>query len=493
MLFSAALNQYCEMLPCNAREIASACGISASALSRYRSGERTPTSSGKAMSRLTKGIAALLREYDVNPLATDQDVLITLTSDQVQKDIAISRFSHRMDVLMDIVDLRNADIADEVGVDPSYVSRVRHGQRMPQTRALFARACARVAADRCIESGLLDLLPSLEGISVNDASAVLSAEDSRRALFELLLSWLIGTQLVELETADIVQALELVSNFDYAPLRRKLLDDSYWSDRIAAGSILAHDDSRFFYGLEGAREAELGFIDELLRSGDRGTVTIFSNLTTQALLSDEAFRNRHKAGFMRFLERGGRLEVIHDIQRPFSEVLTGLEYCLPIYMTGRAKAYYLDYAPSAALRFSVYVSEGCAFSGEEVEGEFNSRRCHLVKRPAEIAHYRRKVEAVRKLARPMFELYRMDDPVQRQEYERTRAQRFEHAKGAEVAVGRFGALHAVSYQSECSVLALARDPVVRVVIRHPRMNEIVSHLDKILEEADAEQRGRVTT
>jgi len=484
--FVSTLNQYCEMLPCNAREIAAACGISASALSRYRNGERTPTRTGKAMMQLAKGIATLMRKYRVNPLVTDKDILIALAADQVLQSVAFSRFSHRMDNLMDAFDLHNVDIANAIGVDPSYVSRVRHGRRMPQTRAVLARECARAAAERCIEKDLFDVLPSLEGISVSDVSAVLAANTPRRSLFELLLSWLIGAQLVALETEDIVQALALVNDFEYAPIRQKLLSNSYWGDRIADEGVLAQDDSRFFYGLEGAREAELGFIDELLRNGESGDVTIFSNLASEALVSDLTFLERHRSGFMRFLENGGRMQIIHDIQRPFTEVMSGLEYCLPLYLTGRVKAFYLDYAPSAALRFSVYVSDKCAYSAEEIEGDFNSRRCHLVKRLVEIQHYRRKAEALCKLARPMFDLYRMDDPVQCREYERARAQLRERAKGVEVAVGRYDSLHIMSYQGEGAVVVLARDPEARAIIRHPRMIEVVAHLDEILEEADGE-------
>ncbi len=486
MSFASTLNQYCEMLPCNAREIAAACGISASALSRYRNGERTPTRTGKAMMQLAKGIAALMRKYRVSPLVTDKDILIALASDQVLQSAAFSRFSHRVDILMDAFDLHNVDIANAVGVDPSYVSRVRHGRRMPQTRAVLARECARAAAECCIEKDLFDVLPSLEGISVSDVSAVLAADSPRRSLFELLLSWLIGTQLVELETGDIIQALELVNGFEYVPMRQKLLGDSYWGDRIAGEGVFAQDDSRFFYGLEGAREAELGFIDELLRNEESGDVTIFSNLTSEALVSDLAFREHHRSGFMRFLENGGRMEIIHDIQRPFTEVISGLEYCLPLYLTGRVKTFYLDYVPSAALRFSVYVSDRCAFSAEDIEDDYNSRRCHLVKRLVEIQHYRRKAEALCKLARPMFDLYRMDDPTQRREYERVRAQLRERAGGVEVAVGRFDSMHIMSYQGEGAVVVLARDPEARVIVRHPRMIEVVAHLDGILDEADGE-------
>jgi len=47
-------------------------------------------------------------------------------------------------------------------------------------------------------------------------------------------------------------------------------------------------------------------------------------------------------------------------------------------------------------------------------------------------------------------------------------------------------LHIMSYQGEGAVVVLARDPEARAIIRHPRMIEVVAHLDEILEEADGE-------
>ena len=478
MSFISALNMYCEIIPCNAGEIAAACGVSPSALSRYRSGQRMPTSQSKVIPQMAKGITTLLRKYEVDPTVTEQDVLAMLMSGRAEEHASAARFSDRLDQLISVLGIRNKDLARAVGIDASYVSRIRHGKRAAHDKVTLALACAQLAVKKCLDEGKADALPSLEGLSVGEVSAALVTGDSRADLADLLVGWLIGVRLVEIQTEDILQVLKEIDGFDYGEARERLLADPYW-DNADAG--MARDDSQFFYGLEGAREAELKFIGELLQEPQPGTVIACSSLATEALISDQEYFEHHQSGLMRHLERGGRMEVIHDLRRPFSEILLGVKYWLPLYLTGRVRAYYLDYVPSDAFRLAVYASKTCVFSGEDVEGAYVSRRCLVAKRPADVQHCRRKANAIRSLARPFFDLYRTDDPVQRQEYEKDRAWRLEHLAGAEVAVDRFKDLHVVSYPGDCSVLIRTDEPQARAVVRQKRANEILAHLDEVFE------------
>ena len=63
MNFHDILNQYIEQLDCTAKDLANASGLSAAALSRYRTGERMPNQ--EQMRKLIDGIVALAA--DSNP------------------------------------------------------------------------------------------------------------------------------------------------------------------------------------------------------------------------------------------------------------------------------------------------------------------------------------------------------------------------------------------------------------------------------------------
>ena len=498
MSFASELNVYCDMLPCTAAELAEACGISPSAMSRYRSGQRIPPANSKVIQKIAAGITAMVQKYNVDNAAIKGDIALALMTGHVEESVAASRFASRMDLLMKTLGLRNADLASAAGVDPSYISRIRHGQREPHDRVALARHCAALAARRVINDELMDVLPGFEGISVADLSVVLASENPRSELMGLLLNWLIEMPMVVTQSADVLKMLKMLNSFRFYPTYEKLMADTYWDDRCAAARAREADDdgdtyaqadgdsadSRFFYGLEGSREAELAFIENALLSDEPGTMIYNSNLASTAIAADKDFVKHHQSGLMRFLDRGGRIDLIHNLNRSFVEVQEGAEYWLPLYMTGCVNAYWLEGATESAVRTMTYVTSTCALSAEDIEGRAETRRCHLVRQPSELEHCQLKANALLSMAKPVFKLYRMDDPAQKREYEKGRALRLANSASVEVAVGRFDSLRLVSYPGDCSIIAFVPKPKARVVIYHPRMNEIIANLNILLNEIE---------
>ena len=486
--FAAALNAYCEMLPCTAVELASACGISPSALSRYRSGQRTPTSQSKAIAQLASGIASMMAKYQVNGALSENDIAVGLSGARLERQAAASLTSARLDALMTALDLSNAEVASIAGVDASYVSRIRHGKREPHDRMRFSRHCVALAANKLMRDNSMDILPRLDGISESDVASVLATPDHRLALMDLLINWLVGTRLFEAQSDDILLMLESINVFDYPSVCEMLMSDAYWDEpcnRLRSAddgdAESMHADSRFYYGLQGGREAELAFFGEALAADELGTMIINSNVASMELAADEDFAFHHQSGMMRFLQCGGHVDVIHNMRRPFAEILAGFRYWLPLYLTGRVGAYYFDEAFDAAVKTGVSVARSCALSVEDITGKIGSRQSHVVTLPSEVEHCRMKAKALLRRAKPVFDLYRLDNPAQRRKCEEGRAMREAAASGMEVAAGRFDSLRIVSYPGSGSVIWFLREPKVCAVMRHPRMNQIISHLDELLD------------
>lgn len=59
MRFYEQLNEYMKLLNCTAKELCSASGISAAALSRYRSGERVPDVHSETFEQLCSALETL--------------------------------------------------------------------------------------------------------------------------------------------------------------------------------------------------------------------------------------------------------------------------------------------------------------------------------------------------------------------------------------------------------------------------------------------------
>ena len=71
MRFCEQLNEYITRLDCRGKELADGAGLSAPTLSRYRTGERTPSRGSTALSALCAALSALAREKGVADMDED--------------------------------------------------------------------------------------------------------------------------------------------------------------------------------------------------------------------------------------------------------------------------------------------------------------------------------------------------------------------------------------------------------------------------------------
>ena len=69
MTFSEKLNEYIILLDCTSKELADASGLSASVLSRYRSGSHSPDAA--QCGKLAAGIAALVAERGLEEITRE--------------------------------------------------------------------------------------------------------------------------------------------------------------------------------------------------------------------------------------------------------------------------------------------------------------------------------------------------------------------------------------------------------------------------------------
>ena len=72
MKFSELLNQYIHILGCTGQELAEHSGISASVISRYRSGEREPHPDSEAVKTLARTFAAISEEKSEETLSEEE-------------------------------------------------------------------------------------------------------------------------------------------------------------------------------------------------------------------------------------------------------------------------------------------------------------------------------------------------------------------------------------------------------------------------------------
>ena len=108
------------------------------------------------------------------------------------------------------------------------------------------------------------------------------------------------------------------------------------------------------------------------------------------------------------LKKGLHLNIIHNLDRPFNEMMLGLESWIPIYMTGQVSPFYLKGFQDSVYCHLNYVSGSTALTGECINDYHKNGKYSLTSNKSEVSYYRKKAELLLKKAQPLMEIYRYD-------------------------------------------------------------------------------------
>ena len=111
-------------------------------------------------------------------------------------------------------------------------------------------------------------------------------------------------------------------------------------------------------------------------------------------------------GMACMLKKGLHLHQIHRIDRPFAEMMLGLESWIPMYMTGQISPYYLKENTGQTFMHLLKVSGAAALQGEAIYGHHTQGRYYLTKHKTEISYYKEMAELLLKKASPLMEIFR---------------------------------------------------------------------------------------
>lgn len=469
MSFATTLDGYCKTLDCTGKAIAERSGLSPSTLSRYLNGERTPEAGSENVRKLANGLAQLSRERDeFEPLDADE-VNATLEAEIAGTRMVGMDFHMRLDTLMHLVGMRNADFAKLVGVDPSYISRIRRGQRMPADLPRLATNCAHLAAHLCIERELLAELGELVGVSdITSGHPEWDPHDESN-IAEIIEVWLKGSQIVQ---ADMAKLDDLLTWLDETDLGTWLSI----ADESLEATTPPSPFARFYYGVGGMRSAEIDFLKTAADTHARN-LSLSSDTPFTLIPPDSRFIRQYERTLMRVLKTGCRINVFYSVERPLEDTIRSMRLWIPLYMTGQITPYYLKGVNNRLFFHMNYVCDTCALSSEAVMGHEEDGRYYFTSRPEDVAYYQRKMGFILEKASSLLEIYRECDPGQKQAFENGEAARQAKGRGRDLGQDRFRNLRVTIYPGDCTVLTLPCGPtVVHFVIRHPKINYLIARM-----------------
>ena len=391
MNFKEVLNEYLKELNCSSKKLSNESGLSESVISRYRSGERTPVKNSEQLNKLTNALFNIAKDNNKNKYTFDKiesDFNIALPSD----DFDYTTFSNNLNTLITSLNINTHEMSKYIVFDASHISRIRYGKAKPSNPVEFSNKICSYILNRYKNPDDINNLMMIIGCKKSD----LSNEKIYSTLFNWLTSEIVP---VKNQISDFLHHLDSFNLDDYIKVIK--------FDELKVPSIPFYKaKTKHYYGIEEMKQGELNFFKGTVLSKSKEDIFMCSDMPMEDMAKDIDFGKKWMFAIAMCLKKGHHLNIIHNLDRPFNEMMLGLESWIPIYMTGQISPYYLSNLKNNIYNHLNYVSAAAALSGECINGFHNKGMYYLTTNKNEIEYYKEKSDLLLKKAKPLMEIYR---------------------------------------------------------------------------------------
>ena len=391
MKFKEVLNKYLKELNCSSKKLSNESGLSESVISRYRSGERTPVKNSEQLNKLTKALFNIAKDSNKNKYTLDKivsDFNSVLTSD----DFDYTTFSNNLNTLITSLNINTHEMSKYIVFDASHISRIRYGKAKPSNPVEFSNKICSYILNRYKNPDDINNLMMIIGCKKSD----LSNEKIYSTLFNWLTSEIVP---VKNQISDFLHHLDSFNLDDYIKVIK--------FDELKVPSIpFYRAKTKHYYGIEEMKQGELNFFKGTVLSKSKEDIFMCSDMPMEDMAKDIDFGKKWMFAIAMCLKKGHHLNIIHNLDRPFNEMMLGLESWIPIYMTGQISPYYLSNLKNNIYNHLNYVSAAATLSGECINGFHNKGMYYLTTNKNEIEYYKEKSDLLLKKAKPLMEIYR---------------------------------------------------------------------------------------
>lgn len=394
MTFDEKLNEYIALLGCTQKELAGASGLSPSVISRYRAGARTPNADTEVLDRLTRGIVRLAEEKGIREL-TQASVSGAFSAVFAEGGFPYERLRQNLNALLSALSVNVSDLSHYLNYDTSYISRIRNGQRRPAEPAVFALEIARYIVrryssynDRAVLSHLMECTAeelAEDSICLNRLAEWLSTGENGQK--DMVLPFL--TKMDEFDLNEFIRSIRF--------------------DELKVPSVpFQLPNSKNYYGLGEMRQGELDFFKAAVLSKSKEPLILNDDTPMADKTAGTDFMRKFIFAVAMALKKGLHIHMIHNVNRPFEEMMMGLEGWIPMYMTGQISPYYLKGVHNTIFGHFLFSAGTAALSGECVMGYHGNGKFYLTNNKTEVAYYRTRAENLLSKAAPLMDIYRRE-------------------------------------------------------------------------------------
>lgn len=391
MNFKEVLNKYLKELNCSQKMLSESSGLSETVISRYKSGERTPVKNSEQLTKLTTAIFNISKKMSKKQYTLDKienDFNKVLQNDNFD----YTTLSNNLNILITSLKISINEMSKYIVFDSSHISRIRYGKAKPSNPIEFSNKICTYIFNRYNNPDDINNLMTIIGCKKNDLS--------NNNFYNTLFTWL---------TSESIQVKNQINNFLYDLDSFNLNDyiKAIKFDELKVPSIPFYKaKSRHYYGIEEMKEGELNFFKATVLSKSKEDIFMCSHMPMEDMAEDVSFGKKWMFAIAMCLKKGHHLNIIHNLDRPFNEMMLGLESWIPIYMTGQISPYYLKDSKNSVYNHLDYVSGNVALTGECIKGYHNKGMYYLTTNKNEIKYYKEKSELILKKAKPLMQIYR---------------------------------------------------------------------------------------
>lgn len=399
MKFNEKLNEYLNELGCSSKELSVRSEISEAVISRYRSGERTPKEKSDQLKKISIALYEISRGKNINTYSEGyiyDDLANTVKSGD---SFDYESFSKHFNELITELKINVNEMAKNIAFDASHLSRIRYGKTRPSDPIEFSRKVCNYIVTKYDDSEDIENILLLLNADVENSGI------SENEIFGLLFDYLTDSK-AEIDEKDYIG--DFLSNLDNFNLNDYIKVIKF--DKLKVPNIPFYKvKSKNYYGLEGMKNGEIDFFKATVLSKSNEDIFMCSDMPMEDMASDVEFGKKWMFAIAMCLKKGLHLNIIHNLDRPFNEMMLGLESWIPIYMTGQISPYYLKEVKNSVYHHLNYVSGKCALSGECIKGHHAQGKYFLTNSAAEMNYYKNKADLLLKSANPLMDIYNEND------------------------------------------------------------------------------------
>ena len=381
MEFNDILNKYIKLIKCTSKELAQKSNLSESIISRYRNASRIPNK--ETLKILSSSLSTLS-----NNKYKEEDIFNEFNNVLNNSELNFDIIKNNLNILIDTFNISAKELSNYLNYDASYLSKIKTGNRIPSNKQEFINSLSNFIYKKYNNEKNYSTLKKLLN---NDIT------------IDNIKEWILTNKIdEEKETNNFLKVLDTFDLNDYIK--------SIKFDELKVPNIPFYIiKTKNYYGIEEMKKGELDFFKGTVLSKNHGDIFMCSDMPMEDMAKDLEFGKKWMFGIALSLKKGLHLNIIHNLDRPYNEMMLGLISWIPIYMTGQVSPYYFKDLKNTIYYHLNYVSSSCALTGECIKNNHNKGKYYLTNNKKELEYYKEKARLLLNKSNSLMDIYKEEN------------------------------------------------------------------------------------